>query len=177
MRRRTRAAVSVTLMSASRARRHVRGIVAFVRNLIAALCPRTTSCRRVAILRRTHASVSTTFILASRVQRHIHDLIAFVRILIALPCPCLHSCRRVATPRRTRTAVSATFLSASCFRRRVHVLPASRSRIGSDCSYSDSGSVSAHNFMSACRRSLTHPRRRVRDVHIAVTTPSVTFVL
>ena len=86
-------AMSVTFLSASRAQRHVRGLIAIVRILIAELCPRTTSCRRVIILRRTCAVVS-----ASRAQRHIRDLIAVVRNLIAVACPRTTSCRRVAAP-------------------------------------------------------------------------------
>ena len=85
--------------------------------------------------------------------------------MIATPCPRITSRLRVATPRRTHAAMSATFTT-----RHVGTTgPASRSRIGSGCSYSDSGSVSTHDFMSACRYAVAHSRRRVCDVRIGVT--------
>ena len=49
---RTRAAVSVTFILASRAQRHVRRLVAVVRIFIAVSCPCLTSRRRVATPRR-----------------------------------------------------------------------------------------------------------------------------
>ena len=90
-----------------------------IRDLIAAPCPRTTSCRRVATPRYIHASVSATLMSASCTQYHVYDLIAFLRILIATPCLRMTSRRRVATPQRTRTVVSSTCASAS--RTQCHV--------------------------------------------------------
>ena len=47
--------------NASRSQCHVRDLIAFVRNLIAVLCPRMALRWRVATPRRTHASVSAMF--------------------------------------------------------------------------------------------------------------------
>ena len=112
---RTRAAVSATLLSASCAQRHVCGLVAVVRILIAMPSPRMTSRRRVRDVR-----VGVT--LSRQARRHVHDLIAFVRILIAVACPRMTLCRRVATPRRTRAAVSVTCVSVSRAQRHVRDL-------------------------------------------------------
>ena len=79
--------MSATFMLASRTQRHVHVLIAVIRNLIAASCPRMTLRRRVTMRWRTRAAVSVTFILASRAQRRVRDSIAIVRILIAVACP------------------------------------------------------------------------------------------
>ena len=82
--------------------RHVRDLIAIIRNLIVIPCPRITLRRRVAILRHTRAAVSVTLrvglTLARQTQRHVRDLIAVIRNLIAVACPHTTSCRRVAAP-------------------------------------------------------------------------------
>ena len=101
-------------------------------------------------------------------QRHVRGLVAVVRNLIAIACPRMTSRRRVAMMWRTRASVSVTFIT----RHAVTTGPASRSRIGSGCSYSDSGVISAHDLMSARRHAVTHSRQRIRDVYIGVMHPA-----
>ena len=152
--------VGVTL--SRQARRHVRGLVAVVRILIATPCDLASVCRHSP---HTCDAMSVTFILPSRAQRHVRDLVVIVRILIAVAYPSMTSCRRAAMLWRTRTSVSATCASAP--RAHCHV----RGLITIVRSY-DNRTVSVHDLMSARRYPAPHPRRRVRDVHIGVMRPT-----
>ena len=112
--------MSMTFLSALRLQRHVRGLVAVIRNLIALACPRMTSCRRVAT---PHApvtlcprDVAVSVTLSRQARRHVRGLIAVVRILIATPCDLASACRH--SP-HTCDAMSVTFILPSRAQRYV----------------------------------------------------------
>ena len=90
--------VGVTL--ARQARRHVRGLVAFVRILIALSVSAhdlASACRHAPAFPRRHVRDARVGVTLSRqARRHVHDLIAFFRVMIAVSCPHLTLRGRVA---------------------------------------------------------------------------------